>query len=380
MWKKSIHSREALQCAHLTWRWLALLLFVAGSAFAEPSLPPESPEADAVAAEGHASNKTDPPTPPNSSCIQRDASGRFMGWMDYHHCVFSGRTLATAVWFDDLFGDWYDDQATLLLSAISEVTFEEGGGPDTRLRLRASAGLPNASHRLRLIVSDDSDDVPGRQEISTRRSRQSAAVRWVPSALAGFKSDLDVGVRGINPPDLFTRLRIRNSWPILDQSVLRFGQTFRYGSESEGSSISQLDVERAIGESAVARFSNVYDYTWKGNENGFLFSHGVSMSHALKGSRSLSYGFLANGRTRPNFRDESYGPWAAYRSSFLRRWLFYELEPRVTYSRDQDWKAVASLLLRLEIQFGRKKPPKAQEVVPDHPPVQEGDERDGGEG
>lgn len=287
------------------------------------------------------------------SCIRRDATGRFLGWMDYHHCVFSGRTLATASWFDDLFGDWGDDEASLLLSAISEVTFEEGGTWSPRLRLRASADLPNAKQRLRLVVSDEDDDYPARRDLRDRRSRQSAALRWMPRGLGDFRSDFDVGVRGIDPPDVYARLRLRRSWPFWQESVLRFGQTFRYGSESEGSVISQLDVERALGELLVARFGNVAGYEQAHPENGVYFSQGLSLSHALPGSRSLSYGVFLSGQTQPGLHRESYGPWLTYRSSFLRKWLFYELEPRVTYDRAHDWEAVASLVLRLEVQFGR---------------------------
>lgn len=36
----------------------------------------------------------------------------------------------------------------------------------------------------------------------------------------------------------------------------------------------------------------------------------------------------------------------------MRDWLFYELEPRLTQQREQNWKNEASITLRLEVQFG----------------------------
>lgn len=295
-----------------------------------------------------------------TSCIQRDDSGRFMGWMDYQHCTFSGRTIATARWVDDLFGDWYDDQASMLVRAISEVTEVEGDGLNIKFRLRASAALPNAKQRLRLVVTDDSDrdeNVANQDvlsQINKNNNSISAALRWIPFARAGFKTDFDLGVRGINPPDVFTRMRVRNNWSISRNAIMRLGQTFRYGSDSHGSSITQLDFERVMDENSVARFSSAYQYQQDDHQNGFSWGHGVSLSHALGSNKSLSYGVSLNGHTQPNWRGENYGPWVAFRSSFLRSWLFYELEPRLTYYRDRDWDSVASIILRLEIQLGKK--------------------------
>lgn len=294
------------------------------------------------------------------NCISRDNAGRFVGWMDYQHCVFSGRTLAGARWFDDLFGDWYDSEARLLVRVITESTFAESQTPDTVLRVRASAELPNAKKRMRLVISNDSD-LEGRvvgqdvlSRLSDRSSQVSAALRLVPVEKKRLKSDLDVGVRGLNPPDFFARVRVRDYWNLTQDSIFRFGQTFRYGSDSKGRSITQVDLENVVSEDAVARFSSGYEYNQKDDANGFGWGHGVSMSHVLGNHRSLGYGFTLSGHTSPNWRGENYGPWMVYRTSFLRPWLFCELEPRLTWYRDQNWNSLASIVIRIEVQIGKK--------------------------
>lgn len=305
------------------------------------------------------------------NCMQRDDAGRFMGWIDQQHCVFSGRTLATAVWFDDLFGDWHDNQAALMLRAITEANMVEGEGTGFRFRLRASAALPNAKRRLRLVVTDDSDadeSVAGqdvRSQLNSTRDQVSAALRWIPLHRAGIQSDFDIGVRGLGPPDLFVRARLRKNWSVSQDSVLRFGETLRYGTESHGRSITQLDYEYAFGSSALARLSSAYEYQQDERDRGFIWAHGISMSHVLSAYRSLGYGFTVNGFTQPNWHDDNYGPWVLFRSNWLRPWLFYELEPRATWydedPADVDATAapvksgpVLSLTLRIEIQLGRK--------------------------
>jgi hypothetical protein len=295
-----------------------------------------------------------------ANCIQRDQQGRLLGWVDRQQCIFSGRTLATAVWFDDLFGDWHDREATLLLRAVTEITTLEGDGTAFRFRLRASAALPNASQRLRLIVTDDSEtdeDISAqdvRSQLQSTREQLSAALRWIPLERAGLQSDFDIGVRGLGPPDIFARARLRKSWNVSRDSALHFGETLRYGSESRGRAITQLDYEYAVGNSSLARFSSAYEYRQEDRERGFSWAHGVSMSHVLGGHRSLGYGFTVNGHTRPSWSDDNYGPWILYRSNWLRPWLFYELEPRLTWYEERNSESVLSLTLRIEIHLGKK--------------------------
>jgi hypothetical protein len=301
------------------------------------------------------------PEPAAGNCIKRDEEGRLIGWMDYQQCVFSGRTLASAIWVDDLFGDWHDKDAMLLVRAITEITTTEAQGSRFRFRLRASAALPNAQKRLRLVVTDDSevDQSVGGQDVLSQldsaRDKLSTALRWVPFERAGFQSDFDIGIRGLGPMDIFTRARLRKSWNVSRDGVIRFGETLRYGSESHGRSITQMDYEYALGQTALARLSSAYEYQQDHHDNGLLWGHGISMSHMLGGPRSLGYGFSVNGHTQPNWKDENYGPWLLYRSNLLRPWLFYELEPRVTWYGDGGGDAVLSLTLRLELQLGKKK-------------------------
>ena len=321
---------------------------------AVPDSPPPMIPAPAIA------TQTPIPAKDAGNCIQRDEQGRLLGWMDYQHCVFSGRSLATARWFDDLFGDWYDNEAAMLVRAITETTMTESDGASVNLRVRASAALPNAKKRLRVIITDDADQdsrVDGQDVLSQLQrsdNKVSAALRWIPFDRAGIQSDFDIGVRGIGPPDIFARARLRKNWNITRDFAMRAGETLRYGSDTKGRSTTQLDYEYALGTTALARLSSAYQYEQENHEDGFIVAHGLSMSHVLGTTQTLGYGFSVNGYTQPNWHSENYGPWALYRSSFLRSWLFYEVEPRVTWYRDRDWDSVLSLTLRLEVQFGRK--------------------------
>lgn len=292
------------------------------------------------------------------NCVRRDERGRFMGWMDRQQCVFSGRAMVTARWVDDFFGDWHDDEATMMARLRSHTVLTESEGLQTRFSLHARAELPNAQRRLRLIISDESDETPSgqdlRRQIGEEDSRVSAALRWVALDRGGLVSNFDVGARGFNPMDIFARYRLGKTWSLSDDSLVRLSQTLRYGSDTKERYTPVLDFERALDERSVLRFSNYYDYRHENASEGFAWTHGVSFSKSLRNSRSYSYGLSMNGLTQPQWRSESVGPWFIYRRAFLRPWLYLEVEPHYTWYRDRDWEGLASLIVRLEMQFGWK--------------------------
>lgn len=292
------------------------------------------------------------------NCVRRDERGRFMGWMDHQQCVFSGRALVTARWVDDFFGDWHDDEASMMARLVFHTGLTESEGLESKVTLRASASLPNANRRLRLIITDETDEPQvgqdQRRQLGQEDSRVSAALRWLAYDRAGLDSSFDIGVRGVAPPDLFARYRLRKTWSLTDDSIARLSQTVRYGSDSKERYTPVLDFERALDDRTVLRFSNFYDYRHESRDEGFNWTHGVSLSRALAGSRSFSYGYSVRGLTRPEWRGENHGPWIIYRRPFLRPWLYYEIEPHYTWYRDRDWEGLASILLRVEMQFGSK--------------------------
>lgn len=294
------------------------------------------------------------------SCILRDEKGRFQGWVDYQHCVFSGRTTASARWFDDLFGEWSDEEAAMMVRVVTEAGWDEENGFSSAARIRAKADLPNAKERLRLVITDEEEanELPTQEErvapqtLRRLRDTSSVALRWFPRVRHNIRTDLDIGVRG--GPEIYTRLRLRRQWGLTEDSVLKAAQTFRYGTESLGVSSSQLDAERAVSGRSVLRLSTVYRFAENDHDDGFVWTHGLSMSHVFReySDASLGYGFSVSGHTRPDIHKESYGPWLVWRQSFWRDWLYYEIEPRLTHYRELDWDRVPSLVVRLEAQFG----------------------------
>lgn len=296
-----------------------------------------------------------PTTAPVVDCISVDAEGRFMGWVDSQHCRLSNRTTMTAQWFDGLFGHHYEPtQAKIRLRLVNDFNWFEGQGLSAKTRFRASAVLPNAKKRLRLVVSDDEDTLhPERNQLGPPEDtpKTSAAIRWIPDTLSRVKYSFDIGLH--STPDIYARIRAQRLWRLSDSSIVTFIETMRYGVKEEAKSISQLEIERLLNRKTVFRLGNAIQYWQKEPEPvGLRWTQDWSILHRLGQQKTISYGVIFEGVQQPSWQLGSDSVFVLYRQSFWRPWLYYEVEPHLTRYREQNWDVVSSIIFRLEANFG----------------------------
>ncbi len=299
-------------------------------------------------------------TPQNNSaplidCISRDAEGRFLGWIDSQHCMLSNRTTTTAEWFDGLFGHAPDmADAKLRLRLINDFNWYESNGLSAKMRFRASAILPNARRRLRLVVSDDEDTLhPERNQLTTNspEPKTSAAIRWLPDYTSRVKYSFDIGLH--STPDIYVRARGQRSWRVSDSTMINVIETLRYGIKEQGKSLTQLSAERLVNDKTVFRVGNALQY-WQNEPKpvGMRWSQDWSVLHRLGQQKTISYGVVFEGTQRPNWHIDSDSLFVLYRQSFWRPWLYYEVEPHLSRYRAQNWDVKSSVIFRVEANFG----------------------------
>lgn len=309
-------------------------------AFAEPEEP--------LVAESNLEAKTSN----FASCILHDDEGRFLGWMDNQHCLVSYRATQTAQWLDSLFGQTENSQDSIgRIRIINDFVWLEGSGLSGKTRIRASAKLPNAKRRFRLVISDEDDRLyPSSDTQTTSQESTSAAIRWLPNMVSRVKYSVDIGAHST---DVFTRLRAQREWRISDNSIFRLRESLRYGLKTELKSVTQGEVERLLNDKTVLRLGTAVQY-WQNEPDpvGLRWSQDNSILHRISRQKSLAYGLTLEGIQQPSWQVSSDRLFVLYRQSFWRPWLYYELEPQLV----RDWtnqKDVKSLLVfRVEANFG----------------------------
>ncbi len=289
----------------------------------------------------------------STSCIERDDEGRFWGWVDNQHCLVSYRATQTAQWLDSLFGQGEDSQDSIgRIRIINDLIWTEGSGLSGKIRIRASAKLPNAKRRFSLVISDEDDRLypNGETQTTNKSETTSAALRWLPNIASRVKYSVDLGAHST---DVFTRLRAQREWRITNNSIFRFRESLRYGLKSELKSVTQGEIERLLNDKTVMRLGSAVQY-WQNEPDpvGLRWSQDNSILHRISSQKSLAYGLTLEGVQQPSWQVNSDRLFVLYRQSFWRPWLYYELEPQLVRDWTQHKEVTSLLVFRIEANFG----------------------------
>jgi len=287
-------------------------------------------------------------------CIARDRKGDLLGWADYPHCLVDYRTQSTVRWLDDWFGhpevDAASPRASAAVRAITEMVVDDRGHVTPALRVRARLSLPKINQRLSLVFEDESQDGNRLRSVPTV-NEAALALRMLVLNLQRFQIETDAGVR--SGPDLFARARLLKSWSLGRDDQFSLRQTLRYGVREKLRAINELDYMHAFSDSTVGTLYHNLDHQQEDDAQGMFWSRGALLSRMLNTDATVAGGFGQEGVTRPDWDTTARFVWVRYRQRFLRDWLFYEIEPRLTQARDHDWETSPSLALRLEVHFGQ---------------------------
>lgn len=274
------------------------------------------------------------------------------------------------VWFDDFFGRVETED---LRPPDYRVRWQNafrvaGNGRSTfRTSVRANLRLPRISERLHLVFSGENEQetAPGLPEDAgnpgfDRTLRRNA--RLVNTELRynflrdpGLTFFLGAGVRLRIPPEAFVRARFLYEHRLGNLALLRFGETPFWKDRDGIGETTEVSLERQIGPKMLLLWGN--SGTISQRSRGLEWGSELSLLRQLAPDRAVTLAGGAFGTTRPSAVVETWRVYARYRSTILREWLFYELEPEVFWPRsatgeaDGGYRAALAGTLRLEVAF-----------------------------
>ncbi len=281
-------------------------------------------------------------------------------FVDRTHRTISDSLSAPSRWFDSFFSDPRSDEefAGTLLRLRGSATINEGDGVDYDGKVKARLRLPNLKRRLHLILSSEEDDIRDanlkdrriNKELADNNDETTLALQYTQERSTSFSLTHRIGLDledGLNPD---IRSRVRYSLPIADQSLLTLAQAVFWENEEGFGEETRIDYDipfrknmllRTTGRGLFSESSNGYEWLT-------LVEHLTSFSH----KKAISVGAFTAGETRPQNHVTEYNTFVKYRQAFIKKWLFFELNPEVSWLREKDFKAATAFTLTLEIQFG----------------------------
>jgi len=288
----------------------------------------------------------------------RDEQGRPESWLDRTHSYLQERLCEPAAWFDGFFGDPRAEEETPVGSFFrvrNTLIWDQEENLGHNLRISANISLPRVSDRVRLLVSrgEDRDDEDGDPRSGDDDEQTRLGLRFLMSETGATQFDVDGTVKidsgGLNPR---VRGRVRHTRGLTDTTLARLTQSV-FWERSEGiGTASRADWEWLPTDKTLVRLT----------AGGMVSedSDGIEWRTGLVGFRQLNRRTAirseigAFGQTSPDFDTEEYFLNFRFRRSFLRDWLFYELQPEYAWPLDEvsgqrgsDWR----FYLTLEVQF-----------------------------
>lgn len=303
--------------------------------------PAETSEDDAaVMVEQQIDSKTDKPP----------------SWVDSRYDQITERGDKLATWVDGFFNQTrsVEDTASTLIRIRPQYEWDEDNGSDWKLRATGRLELPSISDRLSLIfIGEDGDfDQEFYEPGLVEDGSSTVGVQYRVSEEEHSRIDLIAGLKAGPKGKLGTKYRYQ--LPLGKRNRFRFSEELYWIGGDGFGTLTRVDLDRSFGNDTLIRWANKARYSQE--SNGVEWSTLVAWIRRLNEKSAINIAASIRGETDPRYL-KSRGFSASYRREFLRRWLFWEVQPRYEWRKDnpgENRNGVFSTELRLEIVLGER--------------------------
>jgi len=338
---------------------LVLALGGAGLSFAgEEPAAVQAPSAEpALGAEPEAEGEPEAPT---------DYLETFTKTMDETHDRLEQNILKQAIRFDNSFGSVrtaHLRQTSYELNLLNSLRIERGGKLEFGTSIRAKFVLSRISDRLHLFIAGDNEPGPAKPSLPSDPGRPGFD-RTTPTArivntefrywllrTPTTELFLGAGFRLRLPFEAFVRSRFQYTHNLSDISLIRFAETFFVKNTDLLGETTEITYERLLAKNMLLRWANLG--TASQEIQGLEWGTELSLIRELSPKSSITLTGGIYGHSTSNALVENFRILTRYRRNFLRSWLFYELEPEISWPRGSDGKYSPTLAVigRIEVAF-----------------------------
>jgi len=259
-----------------------------------------------------------------------------------------------ANWLDNFFGDdrIYDESQNSRLKLNLLQINEDGYQPRFEANLQGKLTLPNTQKRLKVLFESDPGDNPNPDDTiveAVENQQQSLGLRYVQFATDWFRGHTDIGVRFRSGLDTFVRFRLRGLFSLGNWNLRATETIFWRDSTGPGES-TRLDLERRLGKNYLFRATSKAN--WFDETRQFDMGQDFFLIHTINKYRAVIYRTGLSAVSEPRVQTTGYILSIRLRQQIHRDWLFFEINPKVLYPREENFRARRSLTLKLEVLFG----------------------------
>ncbi|MBA6253589.1 MULTISPECIES: hypothetical protein [unclassified Colwellia] len=280
-------------------------------------------------------------------------------WGQDVHDTIANSVYQSATWFDSFFTDI--DSQQIEPKATAKIRF--GWIPKARhlaeldSRFRLKIKLPHFKDKMSLILSDEDDVEDGQLPLDgigtqpeINEESFAAALRYVVKK----KSDSLVDTRlGISGGDIFIKIRKRKLYTFNEKHGFKVEpSTYYFLGDGLGAKLF-LEYNYQYNEKSQYRVN----YTIRGSESfsGIRWKHGFYQLNQLDSTTASVVGLQVEGERNGQygFFTDKYTLSYRYRFNALEKWLFFEVEPFLEWSKEDNYTTTPGIALRIEGFFSK---------------------------
>ncbi len=274
--------------------------------------------------------------------------------IDTTHKTVSDTILLFTNRIDSFFGTRRGDEEAngSRLRIFFDHNINEFENDNSRADVRFTLKLPQLEKLFKFKVEKKAEpnSAPTNEAPQTTPEIPKEESAFVPSnLLKKWNYGISTGIRVSIPPDPYIRMRLRRTFIF---SGFEFNPTQElnwYLKEGLGYNMSN-DLDYQIKDWGLFRLVN--SLSWTDNTDEVFTTHGPNFFLPIDEKRAIQFYLLAFARNKPKYYVHQYSLGASYRQSIYSNWLFFSINPALSWPETKDWNRVLSLNLRLEAVFG----------------------------
>jgi hypothetical protein len=276
--------------------------------------------------------------------------------IDTFQARFSSRLEAMVKQIDRFFATEtaFEESTDSYLLLSMEANLSEQ--PELFGNIKAKIDLPAAERRLKLLIESDPEDETPRaiSDIpsgSTRDDSYYLSLEHQFSKTGNWDIRPSLGIKAGTPLNPFARVRAIRYFK-LDDWLVRLS-TGLFWFQNGGTGINAtLNQDHALSADSLFRSSTTLFYNH--DEQISEANQTFSLFQRTQKRRRLVWQAGLNANDEADWQVSDYYLRLLYRSNLFRKWFFFDIQPELVYSREDDFDPSPRLLLRLEAFFGQE--------------------------
>ncbi|MDP1784229.1 MAG: hypothetical protein Q8K81_02260 [Sulfuricurvum sp.] len=271
-------------------------------------------------------------------------------------------TYQTSIWLDEFFKDetYLDATNKSYVRVRGGYEYNKRGDPDLFYNITARIKLPKTQGKLQLYIGDDTKEHANLSNAQNGTTDKGVGLKYVaPSFFERFNTSASVGVSGIGNP--YAKARIE--YPLfLGSWLLKPAQYCKLSRKNEFEEWTDLSFDRKLADNEMIRF--LLQRSTHSTEPGMSYLSQLSYMNTLKDEIGFNHyigisgrtqdliGSVYNSGTTPQEGVYEYSIGTIWRQKLFRNYLFYQMQPIVSFHEQYDYKPNYIFRVSLDFYFG----------------------------